>query len=315
MTRSAEIESFQILIHVGLHKCGSTWLQKNMFSNPSMKFISPWGAMASISVTEFVAIDPLFFDPLLVRQRLAAAASFSTGVRNCIPVMSHEALSSRPHHGAYYAPVVAGRLKEVFPQSKILLIFREQVSLIHSLYGEHLRNGGRLTLNEFIGTGDEPVGFTSLCQLSFFSFDRLVAMYQSVFGVKNVLALPLEMLAEEPEIFVNSICQFGGGEFQSLPTKEKINTAWGPVTYEILRHSNSIIRGNQLKPKIGGIFDLRRRVLNSFDRLFPKNLQSSLKSSQREKIKARTAGLYEQSNERLSHIIDIDLAKYGYPCK
>jgi len=302
----------KVLLHVGLHKCGSTWLQHTMFDNAHIGFVSPWGKLPAIAVTEFVAIEPLAFDGAAVRARLDAAAKLPAGSRNQTLVLSHEALSSRPHHGSYYAPEVAARLNEVFPDARVLVIFREQVSLIHSLYGEHLRNGGRLTLREFIGTGNEPLGFSGLCQLTFFCFDRLIEMYRDIFGEANVLALPLEMLSTDPTRFVEGICSFGGGTYCELPTTRKVNTAWGPVTYEALRLSNGVVRGNRLRPQTGGIFTARRRALKLMDTLVPRSVQSSIKKKQRAAIERRTAGLFGQSNARLSKIVGLDLREYGY---
>ena len=301
-----------VLLHVGLHKCGSTWLQNNLFDNPKTGFSSPWGRLPGIAVTEFVASDPLAFDDAAVRARLEAAARMPVGAENQTVVLSHEALSSRPHHGSYYAPQVAVRLRKVFPNARVLVIFREQVSLIHSLYGEHLRGSGRLTLQEFIGTGNEPPGFTGLCQLNFFCFDRLIEMYRNTFGDDNVLALPLEMLSTEPTRFVQNICSFGGGTYYELPTTEKANTASGPITYEVLRRSNAIIRGNRLRPQAGGVFTARRRVLKLIDTLLPGAIQSSVRTKQRAAIERRTAGLFGESNARLSKMVNLDLREYGY---
>lgn len=306
------MDNRKCLLHVGLHKCGSTWLQQNMFDNAKIGFVSPWGKLPGIAVTEFVAIDPLAFDGAAVRARLDAAAKLPAGSKNQTLVLSHEALSSRPHHGSYYATEVAARLHKAFPDARVLVIFREQVSLIHSLYGEHLRNGGRLTLREFIGTGNEPPGFTGLCQLTFFCFDRLIEMYRATFGEANVLALPLEMLPTEPTRFVEDICSFGGGTYCELPTAEKVNTAWGPVTYEALRLSNAIVRGNRLRLQAGGIFNARRHALKLIDTLLPRSVQSSIRKKQRAAIERRTAGLFGQSNARLSKMVGLDLREYCY---
>ena len=283
-----------------------------MFDNPKTGFISPWGKLPGIAVTEFVAIDPLAFDSAAARARLNAAADLAANDKSKTLVLSHEALSSRPHQGYYYAPEVATRLHEVFPHARILVIFREQVSLIHSLYGEHLRNGGRLTLQEFIGTGNEPPGFSGLCQPTFFCFDRLIEMYRRTFGEDNILALPLEMLTIDPDRFVRTICSFGGGDYCELPTTKKANTAWGPMTYEVLRLSNAFIRGNRLRTQTGGIFTMRRRILKAVDTLLPRSIQTRLKDTQRSVIRQRTNGLFRQSNERLSEMIDINLQEYGY---
>ena len=169
-----------------------------IFSRPDLGFASPW-ATSHMAVTEFVTVDPLDFDPLKTAARFhAAEAQGPFKSASLLRVLSHEALSSRPHHGQYYAPLVAERLKRVFPRAKLLMLFREQVGIIHSLYGEHIRNGGRNRLEEFIGTGNEPPGWSPICRLSFFRYDRLVTMYKGVFGAENVLALPMEMLRSDP---------------------------------------------------------------------------------------------------------------------
>src|SRR6056297_310421 len=100
----SSIDKKKCLLHVGLHKCGSTWLQRHLFNNSKLGFASRWGGLAHIAVTEFVAIDPLAFDSSLVRARLAEAANLPESIQNHTLVLSHEALSSRPHHGSYYAP-------------------------------------------------------------------------------------------------------------------------------------------------------------------------------------------------------------------
>ena len=305
-------ENSPILIHVGLHKCGSTWLQKHMFNNEEIGFSSPWGEQAALCVSEIISIDPLTFCPSATLEKFNKNAKI--GKRDSYRVISHEALSSRPHHGSYYSKEVAQRLYEIFPNAKVLFIFREQGSLIHSLYGEHLRNGGRETLREFIGTGFEPDGFTSLIRLSFFEFERLLQLYQDIFGEANTLALPLEMLSKQPNMFVKKICDFCNVPQGHLPTSRRENIAWGPVTYELLRCSNYVFRGSRLKPKTGPILAVRRKVLEIVDRLIPKKLQVGFLKRQQAVIKQRTGNRYCQSNLKLSRSLELDLRSYGYDC-
>ena len=93
-----------IIVHVGLHKCASTWLQQQVFSRSDLGLCTPWGPMAHNAPSEFVNIDPLAFDAAATRARFDAARK-----QKGIAIVSHEALSSRPHHGRYYAPEVAER--------------------------------------------------------------------------------------------------------------------------------------------------------------------------------------------------------------
>ncbi len=144
-----------LLIHVGLHKTGTTWLQDRVFVNNKLGFDSPWGPMASPAVAEFMLVDPLSFDAKATLARLGPDVDASRA-KGYIPVLSHEGLSSRPVRGTYYAPTVAGRLHEVFPNARIVIGIREQKGMILSLYRQFVRNGGVYSLKQFIGTGNEP---------------------------------------------------------------------------------------------------------------------------------------------------------------
>lgn len=307
-----DFDQLPVLVHVGLHKCASTWLQQNMFDNPRIGLVSPWGRLASIAVSEFVNVDPLAFDAGVTRRRLAEAAS--PAACDGLAVLSHEALSSRPHQGQYYAPYVAERLGAVFGNARILVILREQRSMIKSLYGEHLRNGGRSSLREFLGTGHEPPGFGGVCKLSFFEYDRLIGMYRAAFGSDRVLALPMEMLSRSPDDFIARICGFVGCQPVELPTERRLNTAWGPVTYQVLRHSNAVFRAGALRPKTGPAFRARRHVLNLLDRIMPDAVQSRVDVGQKKMIADRVGRHFAESNARVAELLSIDLASFGYDC-
>jgi hypothetical protein len=306
-----DLETMPFLLHVGLHKCASTWLQQHVFENTGIGLHSPWGGMAHQAVTEFVTVDPLHFSASAARANLARTARPAPpGTKIC--VMSHEALSSRPWQGVYYAPYVAERLHATFGNARILLIFREQVSLIHSLYGQYIRTGGRLTLREFLGTPDDPPGFSGLCRLDFFHFDRLIGMYRDVFGADRVLALPLEMLARHPERFVSEISTFLGISTPALPTATRANTASRTLTYELFRRSNYLIRADALGPRNSFTMRARRKALNIFDRLTPAGLHARLDRRWRDTIRHRVGDAFRASNARTEDLLSLDLGALGY---
>lgn len=300
-----------MLIHVGLHKCASTWLQSQLFDYPQRGFHSPWGRLPGHAVTEFVTVDPLLFDPSNARRRLEEAAR-PAPVASVVTVLSHEALSSRPHHGQLYAPIVAERLRDTFPEAKLLMIFREQRALIRSLYVEHVRNGGRTTLDEFMGRGDEPPGFQPMCRLSFFEFDRLVTMYEDVFGAGRVLALPMEMLSHDADAFLRSICDFAGVGVPEVPASTKLNVGWGPLTTEFARRLNGLLRKSTLRPGHDLTSRAKRRMLNAVDTRLLSGLQNRYKERQRAHIARRIDGHYAESNRRLSGKLSLDLGSFGY---
>lgn len=231
-----------------------------------------------------------------------------------MPVLSHEALSSRPHHGSYHAPLVAARLKQVFPSARLFFVFREQVAIIQSLYGEHVRNGGRNRLEEFLGRGDEPPGWSPLCKLSFFHYDRLIAMYEEIFGKTNVLALPMELLRTDPGTFTTLILRFAGLPEMPVSTSRIANRGWGAFTVEMVRRSNGIVRKNPLGGPSGVTYDTRQWLAWRADRVVPTMLNERYSKSQKKFIARRVGDTFHASNRALSQSLGIDLKSLGYAC-
>ena len=301
------------LVHVGLHKTASTWLQQNVFAENDAGFFSPWGGMAHAAVTEFVGVDPIEFSPEQARINLARQAKpIPANARIC--VLSHESLSSRPKRGMYYAPYVAQRIADTFGNVRVLMIFREQKKMIFSLYGAFIRAGGRRTMREFLGTGDDDVGFAGLCKLPFFRYDRLYKMYQDMFGEGRVLALPLELLARDADEFTRQICAFSGTEWQKFPTEKKANAGWGALTCNIQRYTNQVMRYDRLKPKKGPILYARRKSLTVFDKVMPKSMQDRAAAKWHQQIADRVGDYYREGNAEFSKMLGMDLKEFGYDC-
>lgn len=297
------------LIHVGLHKCASTWLQNYVFDGNDSGFFSPWGGMASQAVSEFVGVDPIEFSPEQARLNLAAQA-LPIPERTRICVVSHEALSSRPMRGRYYAPYVAQRLRDTFGNARVLMMFREQKKMIFSAYNMYIRSGGRMTLREFIGTGQDMTGFDGLCKLPFFRYERLYRMYQDMFGEDRVLALPLELLARDPERFTTQLCAFSGVEWQEFPAEKKANKGFEALTSSVARRANHFMRFDHLKPKKSSAF--RRKSLSLIERLATDGMKERVASKWHKQISDRVGNYYSAGNAEFSQMLDMDLKAFGY---
>ncbi|MEM6680999.1 MAG: sulfotransferase [Pseudomonadota bacterium] len=298
-----------VYIHVGLHKTGTTLLQKKVFPKLTDHILFPWGYQSHRAVTEFVTIEPLSFDAQALRDEF----DFET-IKHPGMLFSHEALSSRPHHGRFYAPYVAERFKQVFPDAKIILTVREQQGLIYSLYVEHVRNGGMHTLREFIGTGNEPAGWAALCDLNFFQFDRLATMYRETFGEDNVLTLPYELISHDPRHFFDTLFAFLNVPIVELELSKRVNSGWQPLTVELYRRTNPVFRKDPLSPNVSFAGRARRKVLSKADQFIPKSLSENMMAKQKAIIKERVAQTFNASNKSLSEIVGFDLAKLGYQC-
>ena len=66
------------------------------------------------------------------------------------PVVSFERFSGNPFSGGYDSKEIADRLVRVFPDARVLVIVREQRSMIVSTYKKYVREGGALPPSKFM---------------------------------------------------------------------------------------------------------------------------------------------------------------------
>ena len=296
------------LIHVGYPKTGSTWLQGKLFSDESLGFYQ---------VPRLEALEALVFHDAMEFDVGAAGKIFAPHLqaaeeRRLVPVISNEVLVGDQTQGRYWGAMVAERLRETFPEARVLLVFREQAEMVASAYGQHIRVGGRSSLDAFLKR--EP-GFDCYCRMDFLEYDRMVGRYQELFGAENILALPFEMLRGCISDFASRIFDFIG-----LPTPPEIdahviNAGFGALTLEIRRRLNRFLTPwtyfDGPRPPLG--YRAGEWASNALERILPHALHQSRERRLKEIATAAVGERFAESNRRTSEMIGIDLASYGYP--
>ena len=134
-------------------------------------------------------------------------------------VFSHEHLSGNPH-GFKIPPNqydIAKNLHSIFPQAKILIIVREQLSWLLSMYTYDVTVKGNPIggLKAMISNMLENNIEEKIC------YDRLLKHYIRLFGSNSVLVIPLEQLRFE--VHLKNISRIIDCDITFLKTKEKIN--------------------------------------------------------------------------------------------
>lgn len=137
----------EVLLHVGLHKTGTTWLQRRFFDERSIGFRLPLHRGRDVKAA-LITPFPLDFDPAAAAARLIPL--LREGGDGTLPVISDERLSGNPHAGAYDRKEIAERLRAVFPGARVLVVIREQRSMIRSTYKQYVRMGGPNALDEYL---------------------------------------------------------------------------------------------------------------------------------------------------------------------
>lgn len=317
-------EKINLLIHIGYPKTGSSWIQRFLFENSDAGFAPLFGRdtiMRGTIMKFFVLPNALLFDPdaCFKHFRPAILDVMNDGR---IPVLSHERLAGTPHSGGYDSKELANRLAEVFSVGKVLIVVREQKSMIVSSYKQYVRNGGVCSLWGYLYPPRYD-GRIPLFSFEYFEYHRLLSHYLDLFGSSSVLVLPYELFRDDPELFISKIIQFAGAEvkagwIESFPFSTKENVSLLGFSIALKRRLNRIVaRRDSENPQVLYPISRKRelqleRFLIGLDSAVPRSLQRFLDERLRMQVCSEVGDRYKESNYLLAGMIGMDLDKYGY---
>jgi hypothetical protein len=302
------------LLHVGYHKTATTWLQRGLFQEEAGAFYPPLRRKEVVDA--FIRVNAFEFDPLEIR------ALYSDRVRvkgdgGLVPVMSHEQLAGNAHTGGHNSRAIADRLVATFPDARVLILIREQQSMILSVYKQYVRAGGVASLSRYVQPprrgNDRGI---PLFRPSFLEYHHLVAYYQGLFGDENVLVLPFETLRGDAGGFVTGITAFAGASDPGPLTNEAVNATISGVATALKRPVNLLLVRDALNPlapvESGRVADAVKARFDRADRWIPAGLRQRADDSLRAQVRKRFAGRYAESNKATAALSGLDLAAMGY---
>jgi len=301
------------LVHIGFPKALSSWLQKHLFI-PEQGFINVLDSLH----TQIGVIDPTpfrFDEALCIGfiEKLLATHRDHCGL---VPVCSAEALIGNPYCGGYNAKQNADRLKQLFPDARILLIVREQRQLMRSLYKTMVVWGMPHSIKRLLSPKDTSMA--PQFNLDFLRFDLATDYYQQLFGPDNVLVLPYEAFAADPQLFTKTILRHVGCEmtaaFAKLPWQKRINSNQPLFNLYLQRCLNLLV---STPFNYAGILPstekaVQNRIRRSKKNPFPVFTHQWFEDDFRQKVASAFAGQFSGSNYRLQQLTGLDLAQYGY---
>jgi len=306
------LEASRILLHIGYHKTGSTFLQRDYFPLAESGFCLPWPR----SEANRVLVQPkaLAFDPD------SAVVHFAKGLAEAdpskVPVLSNERFSGNPHSGGYDSLMIAERLARVFPGARILMVIREQRSMIRSVYGQYVREGGVESLDGYLHPPRQGELRIPLFDPDFFLYDRLVACYQRLFGGDRVLVLPFEWLRRDRAAFVAALARFAGTEAPSVPRTEPRNVGLSAPLLAVKRRINRLLVRDTLNPAPLSPWPAPNgrieQILDRVERLVPGWLRDGLELRLTERVQRAVGDRYRESNRTTEALTGLDLAALGY---
>lgn len=307
------------LIHIGFHKTASSLLQARLFTEAKLGFQTLGNDRQRI-VEAFILQgglgepDAAQTDSLRKEAGHAADAGLSL-------VISHERLSGYPASGGFDQGLIAERLHKVFPDAKILMLIREQKSMIYSMYLQTISDGGTLSARRYLNPPEEKEllrkpGF----RFDFYEYDRAIRKYQALFGTDNVKVVAFEQLRKDSDALARDLITFVSGPekaafFKKGSLREQINKG-RPLAFQAIRRRINMLTRNQLCEN--GLVTMPVRYVDKLVRMSRpalevfRPLDSPLKKHLQAQIARACEGRYAESNRQVAELTGLDLESFGY---
>jgi hypothetical protein len=196
------------LVHIGDYKTGTTWLQKHAFQqHPEIICADNPAVYPEIAKLfyELVLVRDLDFEPKIMRERfLNEVGKIDRSGKRL--VVSRESLFGNFLSGEN-SRRIAERMFQVFGPIKILLVIREQFSMLASIYSQYVKIGGSLSLRDFIW---DP--FVSKDLIARLQYEKVIRAYVDIFGPENISIRLFEDMKGDNDSFLNYVYTLSGCE-------------------------------------------------------------------------------------------------------
>jgi hypothetical protein len=238
-------------LHIGYPKCASTALQSGLFAlHPQFHHLGASGGgtfapYVSDAVRNAVEADlrlakDFMYDEARVRGVFETEFARAEKAGKRAVGLSSESMSFTMHHDVDVTQKAA-RLHRIFGEgTRVLIVVRNQVNLLTSLYREYVISGMALDFHDFV----EAIYFNQFRSfLHDLDFLKMYRLYCGLFGRDAVHLLPYETLVKEPESALAALCRHLGAESgpKYLP---EANPRLADEVIEALRRINAQSRRN-----------------------------------------------------------------------
>ena len=296
-------------LHVGYHKCASTTLQKNLFANhPQLQPLRKTAGFEDADRAIEIVTDKLSDGADLAGEGIPSAAMLlwqraerKARAAGRLPVFSWENLTRDFYFKTPYDDRLPKALKALVGEARIFIVIRHQIRLLESLYLSRIKPPSYLTPEKWFEAEGRRTA-TAYC------YADVISAYQSVFGVENVLVLPFEEIAANPERFAHKLCQHMGVDPRpavKLLTQPAKNSRPSATVHLYSRFRRNVLPGVSFS-----------RVLPAAWRSQAYRLLSKGKSSEvvfAPDLVAALENVYRPQNRRLMESLGLDLQRFGYP--
>ena len=172
----------KLFIHIGFLKTGSTYLQKNVFSEiKNTKYIHFNEKKYLLDEINHIQTAG---DIFLSKKKISKIKNFINKNKDKNILISSETFSgaiNTPTIGTTIVmPIIAKRIKKIFKNPQIIIFLRNQKDMIISSYKDDVALGYSLSFEEWLNNK------VKLNSLDYYFFHKIIKFYFKLFGRKNV---------------------------------------------------------------------------------------------------------------------------------
>jgi Sulfotransferase domain len=313
----------RVLAHIGYHKTGSSWLQHFVFEDPASGYASVGHQSPDHPLRRIVAEHPFRYEAARVRADLEAMIA-QVESRGLFPVVSLERLSGNPFTGGHDSRQIADRLHDALLDPGVLVVIREQRSVIVAVYKQYVKGGGTASISQFLEPVHDRARRANLFDPAFFEYEHLLGHYRSLFGPENVLVLAYDEFARDGRSFVQRIGAFTGRPFPEgllarLPYGTRENRSISALSISALRQVNRLAPRTELNPgpavesRAASWLSKQLKKNNVLERQFIRPLAAGADDKLHRIVEQKIGRRYAESNRATAELTGLDLAAYGWP--
>lgn len=183
-----------MVVHIGMMKTGTTFLQKSVFA-PNVKTAMGCDFLGRLLMNDFISCESFYGYPYPPNDGFKVQGTWTQ---------------------RFEANVT--KMKDWFNNPKIIICFREQSSAIKSHYKQYLKQGGKLSYEDFFNLDD-----TGLLKIKDFEYSPKVDFLKLNF--ENVFVYLYEDFRDNPNTIINALEIFTGFDFPLRKMDEKHNVS------------------------------------------------------------------------------------------
>lgn len=185
----------RVLLHVGFHKAGSSWLEAWLTRHSQVRFSAQTfgGLHGPMDLCREVKRDgPPPRLHAISEENLTGGLVFPEGYFYLL--LRHQGFHKRATGIPEHQDRIAARLHALFPGAQVLLITRGFAGALRSVYSQVVRIGGDLSFGDFLHDYELQIA-------DWLAYDRVIDAYRQRFGSENVSVVPFEALADDEANF------------------------------------------------------------------------------------------------------------------